>query len=147
MTEQKLCTQCKTEKKLEDFYKLLSRKDGRTSWCKQCCSIKACIHQKKYRAQATLNNRKYKKSNIEEVRSKNREYKRTHPEQTRIRKRFDQANRKAIELIYKNCPKNMQVDHIIPIRSQIVCGLHVSWNLQYLTPFENLSKGNRLRKT
>lgn len=36
------------------------------------------------------------------------------------------------------------VDHIIPINSDIVCGLHVPWNLQIVTAEYNVRKSNRL---
>ena len=57
--------------------------------------------------------------------------------------------REEIKAFYLACPLGMDVDHIHPLRimtgkEHIACGLHTPWNLQYLTPTENKSKGRKL---
>lgn len=51
------------------------------------------------------------------------------------------ADRKAIQEFYKNCPIGYEVDHIIPISKG---GLHTLENLQYLTVTENRRKSNKI---
>lgn len=53
------------------------------------------------------------------------------------------ADLKKIKEFYANCPAGMVVDHIIPLRGKLVSGFHVHNNLQYLTPEQNVAKGNR----
>lgn len=60
------------------------------------------------------------------------------------------ADKDFIKRIYVTCKKitkqtgiKHQVDHIIPIKGDNVCGLHVHNNLAIITAKMNLEKGNR----
>lgn len=86
----------------------------------------------------------------------------THPEKYRARRakrRCAEANAippwvdyNEIEKVYYNAKVlekqdgiKRHVDHIDPIQSDLICGLHVSGNLQILTDAENCSKGNKFK--
>lgn len=60
------------------------------------------------------------------------------------------ADLKAIRSIHKECQERTkatgikhQVDHIVPLHSPLVCGLHVEHNLRVITLEENQRKKNK----
>ena len=58
------------------------------------------------------------------------------------------ADLSIVEKMYAEAATSgMHVDHIYPLRGEMVCGLHVAENLELLTPQENLRKGNRVNCT
>ena len=61
-----------------------------------------------------------------------------------------EKQRSRIKNIYSVCNKitkttgaRHEVDHIVPLKGEDVCGLHVPWNLAILPYKLNRSKGNR----
>lgn len=54
------------------------------------------------------------------------------------------ADLDAIAEVYQEATYHqLHVDHIVPLQSKRVCGLHVWDNLQLITPSENFAKSNR----
>lgn len=57
------------------------------------------------------------------------------------------ADLEKVRAIYRARPAGQHVDHIVPLNSPIVCGLHWEGNLQYLPARDNMSKKNKLLET
>ena len=98
--------------------------------------------------------RKYRKENWDKILEGKREYNRRNPKKglEKVRRRQMQklqatpcwSDLDKIKKIYENGPNGMEVDHIVPIRGETVCGLHVPENLQYLDLSSNRKKRNCL---
>jgi hypothetical protein len=137
--------------------------------CSKVCSKRWRFENKDHVAAYSKN---YDQRNIESRIERSRSWKRKNAEYVSATKRqwrlknpalvkANKAKRRAIKkqampswiskesfvTIYKNCPENMQVDHIIPLKHKDVCGLHVPWNMQYLSKFDNFRKNNRFDGT
>ncbi len=99
----------------------------------------------KYRTYHRLYSRKYMPA-----------YRKAHPEIYRVSDIKNHARRglrvpafgqEGIRQFYRDCPPGMVIDHIAPLQGALVSGLHVVWNLQYLTPEENAKKYNKFNPT
>jgi len=93
--------------------------------------------------QHILNNAKIYRKNNRKLRNSYEAKRRA----TKLKATPKWADLEIIKEFYKNCPKGYHVDHIYPLISDVVCGLHVIENLQYLTASENCSKKNRVPVT
>lgn len=142
------------------FSKYSASKDGFKTNCKTCV--------KEYR----LNNiqtilerdRVYRDNNRQRISEYNTQYRIRYPERIAAKdaKRRSQKlkacpqwltkeDKQSIEDLYeqssllsKQTGIKHHVDHIIPLNSDVVCGLHVPWNLQVIPANENIRKSNKV---
>ena len=122
--ELRQCSKCKEVKDTTDFYFNSNKSDGLSDLCKEC------------NKEARKNT--YAKDPQKEIHLNGLRKRRRNELQTP-----KWADIEAIAEYYRNRPKGKHVDHIYPLNSDWVCGLHVIENLQYLSVFENLSKNNK----
>jgi len=109
-------------------------------------------HREEIREYQDIYNKRYYEENKIEIISKQKQYIKEHPEIRKLAALRAHAKRKlripkwgqeGIVEFYHNALKDMEVDHIIPLCGKKVSGLHVIWNLQYLTESENSKKSNK----
>lgn len=91
----------------------------------------------------------WKRNNIVKIRADTKARRRKHRQATppwlsrRQKTEIRQIYETAITMT-KITNEQYVVDHIVPLRSDAVCGLHVPWNLRVITRTDNLTKSNKL---
>ncbi len=150
----KNCKEC-IKKKQSAYYKEQTSK-GNSWWQKNPEQHRIKGKESYYKNAKEYNKkwREWRNENLEQEKKRNREYAQKNPDVIRRQAAKRRANKKSqtpvwadlkkIAQIYKDCPPGYHVDHIFPIKSDKMCGLHVENNLQYLPAKENISKGNRV---
>jgi len=159
----KTCSKCKQEKQIGEFYK---RSDRGTyyAWCKQCkTQSNRKWHQENKERHRELTQRWYNENKEYHLQNskkwyesnKHRKLESYYARVERIKRATPNwAERKELQEIYRKCSEinkqtgiQHQVDHIIPLCNNHVCGLNVPDNLQIITAEENLRKSNRFSIT
>jgi hypothetical protein len=147
------CAECKSVARLNRYHR---NKAAGKAWHQKNMQRHLENGRKNYWKNTTERKNKWKewrKNNLEHDLERNRQYAQNNKDVVRRKAAKRRANKKTqtptwadlnkINCIYRNCPEKHHVDHIYPLKSDYLCGLHVETNLQILTEIENISKGNR----
>lgn len=144
-----------TEKRAEYFKQYNQRedvKDNKHEWYQNNKEKVIATAQIRPAEQLRAYRNAWKENNKVQIRADTKARRRKHREATP--KWLTRAQKSQIRQIYQIAITMSQttgeqyvVDHIIPLRSDEVCGLHVPWNLRVITQEENLRKSNKLLDT
>jgi hypothetical protein len=138
LVQYKKCTKCNNILPFSEFSTNLSTSTSKSTICKVCDSKKAKIYRE-HNTEICINRSKlHYLDNKSDYLARNASRR-----ALKIKATPSWADLLAIKEVYRSCPTNYHVDHIIPLRGDLVCGLHVENNLQHLPAVENLRKTNK----
>ena len=139
----KKCTKCLNLLSLEtDYYADTSRFLGKRYECKKCTAKYDSDRFASRSEEETLKDRH--RSQLHYLSNKHYYIAKARNRDSDILQATPKwANLSEINNFYIDRPEGYEVDHIIPLKGELVCGLHVTTNLQYLTIKDNRSKSNK----
>ena len=159
----KTCSKCGEDKSLDSFYKLKGSRDGLRPDCIQCHSkMKAEYHQRN-KEKVNKKCREYHWANrdrlLEDMRERSANWWAENKDRLSVKERRKEAynryrtaklnavpewyDKEEVAYIYSIAKeKGLEVDHIVPLNSDYVCGLHVQDNLRCIPKKLNMKKSN-----
>lgn len=154
------CAKCGVEKPFSEFSKDARGLYGLQSKCKFCFALDARAWRKANAERKRASDKAYAEKNSEKKRAKDKAWKCKNKSRVAAHNvRWRGVSPKAtpawadleqIALIYEEAQFaseffgiKFHVDHIVPLRSKLVCGFHCKENLQVIRGAENVKKGSR----
>jgi len=154
----KLCTKCEERKPLVEFESDKRNKDGKGSQCLLCKRARAVVYRSNNKRKCAQYSKKYNEENKESVSARKQKWRENNRHiscANLARYRASKSNRtpdfdqEGIPFHYElaksmtnSTGKLWTVDHAIPLRGELVSGLHVAENLQVMLGSKNFSKDN-----
>lgn len=134
----KLCVKCEQVLPVTEFGPATNTKDGLIGRCYEC--------DRAYRRERYHKDIETSRAKIRAAQKANPHYKRNSRAKynaAKLKRMPIWADQDRIKAIYDACPKGWEVDHIYPLQGDLVSGLHVPNNLQYMPRSENAQKRNK----
>jgi len=141
----KVCSTCKKEKPLSEYHMRNRKRKDNSVYQQPYSSCKECRRDNDRYYKNTPNGKILKRNNsrLRDKRNRQATPKWLNKEQ---RKEIIDTYNEMRELNKLNL-ESYHVDHIIPIRGESICGLHVPWNLRVIKASDNMSKSNNITES
>lgn len=164
----KHCWKCDLDKPKEEFGRNKSKPDGLATECRSCKRQQDRDYAARNRETARKRANDWYYANYDYALERNKRNCKVWRQNNPDKHCSKQANRRAKKiqatpkwlseshLLQIECKYSLSkmlsretgqlyhVDHIIPLKSKVVCGLHVPWNLRVIPASENLRKSNKI---